>query len=176
MQLIQLAFQILIVVGLLVTVYVLRSSLSQRGNEKAVSQWFLEFDAISHGQRWRGIRSQIIEPLRTDRRATGLETELLCVTRSGRWFILGVETKWSQVVNWRISPMADADLAEMLDIEASELDKTRANLTWSTDVEQSRVSTRRVGKRNRTRDSEFQIAATKPSEDLAQIIQPESSA
>lgn len=71
-------------------------------------------DVISQGQRWRGNRSKIMHVVTNHRHFFGVDMELLCVTSSGRWYCVHIESRWSEITAWQLEPVdPDAIANEM---------------------------------------------------------------
>lgn len=112
MNYVQLALQVLIVCLLLFAGLRIRSTVSQRRNEITIAHWINGMDIVRNNQRWRGSRSEIMEVIDMQKQATGMDMKLLCVTRSGRWFLLSVQSRWCLVNSWKLETI-DIDSAAL---------------------------------------------------------------
>jgi hypothetical protein len=130
MNVLQLVFQIAIIAMVGLIYFNFRAKASQVNNELCIAQWFADMDTVVQGQRWRGERSMMVECLHMEKSFAGLKTHVLCVTRSGRWFLLQAETRFSLVTNWRIEPMSDEAAAKTLELSMDDLAAAQKALAW----------------------------------------------
>jgi hypothetical protein len=133
---IQLIFQALTIGMMGLVFFTFRSRSSQMQNELAIAQWFGTMDMVVDGQRWRGERSQMIESLDMQKSFAGISAKLLCATRSGRWFILSAETRFSLIINWGVEPITEDEAAILVGMEKKEFLLAKAQIAWPKDHEE----------------------------------------
>lgn len=111
--------------------FTIRQRLSQYSNEMKINEYFENMDVVTKSQRWRGSRSQIFESLRASKTALGIDVEMLCVTFSGRWFLINATTKWSYVSQWELTPISNDMAAKLIGVDVDDLKKIHKEMIWS---------------------------------------------
>ena len=136
----------------------IRRKASRSTNEFAVINWLESMDVVAHGQRWQGARCKTVLVLDEKRRGyANYVYQVLCVTRSGRWFILTAETSMALLISWHIYPVRSEKAAELIDFDESDLEEFIASLDWPKEQIPGDRS-------RRTRSSKVRPAVATPSE------------
>lgn len=133
LEYLNLFIQVLIVGAFAFTALRVRHYFSQRNNEIKLLEWFETMDMVSHKQRWRGERSRIMELMKLTRQMAGVDAELLCVTQSGRWFIVLAQARWCCVTSWHVEPIGMESIAAELGVTQEEITESWKSINWKND-------------------------------------------
>lgn len=134
---IELIVKITLFVTVIAIFYWLRTSGSAARNLLAIERWFDAMDVRVEGQRWQGGRSEVLRDLGNGPMGLmGYRCDVVCMTRSGRFFRLWIEATLSQVNAWRLRPLSPAEAQSLLDLSTDAFDALRRPMgsTPSADV------------------------------------------
>lgn len=179
LEYVNLSIQILTVGALAFTALQVRHHFSQRNNEIKLLEWFETMDMISHRQRWRGERSRIIELMGLTRQMAGVDAKLLCVTQSGRWFIVLAQARWCCVTSWRVEPIDMESIAEQLNVTHEQITDSWKSIKWKINeghgAERSPEKSARQRRPRPIKADEKTAAPPQPVSSLAQTPPPVAS-
>lgn len=95
-------------------IFLRMSSPSQ--NRRLALQWFKSMDVISHGQRYKGDRSDIVFDAGSGRVGTfAYQLMVGCRTKSGREYFLRVGANLGLVTEWEIAPALPGEFNDSMD-------------------------------------------------------------
>lgn len=116
-------------------IFNMRRKSNLQANELAVASWLESMDVVACGQRWQGRRSRSVLVLESKRRGfSNYAFSVLCVTKSGRWFILNVETSATLLNRWEIEPVSSRKAAKLVEMSEDELTEFFGTLDWQDDA------------------------------------------